>query len=70
MKDLLEIPKNESKYTVKYILKSLTVAAKTLAESGGPAGVKAERQKAGERVASGGGKYAAPAPPKLVVDNR
>ena len=26
MKDLLEIPKNESKYTVKYILKSLTVA--------------------------------------------
>ncbi|KAL0673827.1 hypothetical protein Bca4012_001808 [Brassica carinata] len=26
MKDLLEIPKNESKYTAKYVLKSLTVA--------------------------------------------
>lgn len=33
-------------------------------------GVKAKKQEAGERVSSGGGKYATPAPPKLVVDNR
>lgn len=51
------------------VLKSLTLAAKTLAESGAPAGVKAQRQKAGEAVSKGGGKYAAPPAPKLVVNN-
>lgn len=33
-------------------------------------GVKAQRQAAGEKISKGGGKYAAPQAPKLVVDNR
>lgn len=49
------------------VLKSLATATKTFAESGAPAGVKKQRQEAGERVARGGGKYAAPAPPLRVV---
>lgn len=53
------------------VLKSLATAAKTLSESGAaaPAGKKAERQAAAEKVASSGGKFAPPAPPKVVVDN-
>lgn len=42
------------------ILKSLALAAKTLAETGAPQGKKAERQAAAEKVAS---KFAAPPPP-------
>jgi hypothetical protein len=48
------------------VLKSLATAVKTLADSGAPAGVKKQRQEAGERVARGGGKYAAPDPPRIV----
>jgi len=53
------------------VLKSLATAAKTLAETAtaSPGGKKAERQAKGEAVATGGGRFAAPAPPKLVVDN-
>lgn len=49
------------------VLKALATAAKTLAESGAPAGVKAERQKRGEAVASSGGRFSAPAPPLRLV---
>lgn len=49
------------------VLKALATAAKTLAESGTPAGVKKQRQEAGEAVAKGGGKFAAPAPPLRLV---
>lgn len=52
------------------VLKSLATAMKTFSEATAPQGVKKQRQEAGERVAKGGGKFAAPAPPKLVVDNR
>ncbi|WP_020187804.1 hypothetical protein [Methylopila sp. 73B] len=53
------------------VLKALATAAKTLSESGAaaPAGKKAERQAAAERAAGSGGRYAPPAPPKVVVDN-
>lgn len=49
------------------VLKSLATAAKTFAESAAPAGVKKQRQEAGERVAKGGGRFAAPAPPLRLV---
>jgi hypothetical protein len=49
------------------VLKALATAAKTLAESGAPAGVKQARQEAGERVAKGSGKFASPAPPPRLV---
>lgn len=52
------------------ILKSLALASKTLADTvsaAGPAGKKAERQAAAERVAS---KFAVRTPPKLVVNNQ
>lgn len=49
------------------VLKALATAAKTLAEAGAPAGVKKQRQEAGERVAKGGGKFSAPAPPLRLV---
>jgi len=49
------------------VLKALATAAKTLAESGAPAGVKAERQKRGEEVAQSGGKFAAPSAPLRLV---
>lgn len=49
------------------VLKSLATAAKTLAESGAPQGVKKARQEAGERVAKSGGKFASPAPPLRLV---
>jgi len=48
------------------VLKSLATATKTFAESGAPAGIKKQRQEAGERVARGGGKFAAPPPPRIV----
>ena len=49
------------------VLKALATAAKTFAEAGAPAGVKKQRQEAGERVAKGGGKFSAPAPPLRLV---
>lgn len=49
------------------VIKALATAAKTFAESGVPAGVKKQRQDAGERVAKGGGKFAAPPPPLRLV---
>lgn len=49
------------------VLKALATAAKTLAEAGAPSGVKAERQKRGEEVASSGGRFSAPAPPLRLV---
>lgn len=49
------------------VLKALATAAKTLAESGAPAGVKAERQKRGEEVAKSGGRFSAPPPPLRLV---
>lgn len=49
------------------VLKALATAAKTLAESSAPAGVKKARQEAGERVAKSGGKFASPAPPLRLV---
>jgi hypothetical protein len=49
------------------VLKALATAAKTLAESGAPAGVKAERQKRGEQVAQSGGRFSAPSPPLRLV---
>ncbi len=51
------------------VLKSLATAAKTFAESGAAQGKKAERQAKGEQIAKGGGKFAAPPPPRLVADN-
>jgi hypothetical protein len=51
------------------VLKALALTAKTLAEAGAPAGKKAERQEAAEKVA-GSSKFAPPPAPKLVVDNR
>lgn len=50
------------------VLKALATAAKTLAESGAPAGKKEERQRAAEDVASTG-RFAPRTPPKLVVNN-
>jgi len=49
------------------VLKALATAAKTLAESSAPQGVKKQRQEAGERVAKGGGKFSAPPPPLRLV---
>lgn len=49
------------------VLKALATAAKTLAESGAPAGVKQARKDAGERVAKGSSKFASPAPPLRLV---
>jgi hypothetical protein len=49
------------------VLKALATAAKTLAESGAAQGVKKARQEAGEAVAKGGGKFAAPAAPLRLV---
>lgn len=49
------------------VLKALATAAKTFAEAGAPAGVKKQRQEAGERVAKGGGKFSAPPPPLRLV---
>jgi uncharacterized protein YjcR len=51
------------------ILKSLALSAKTLSETttAAPAGKKAEKQAAAERVAS---KFGVRTPPKLVVDNK
>ena len=51
------------------VLKSLALTAKTFAEAGAPSGVKAERQAKAQKAASGGGKFAPPAAPKLAVDN-
>lgn len=48
------------------VLKALATAAKTLAETSAPAGVKQARREAGERVASGAGRFATPAPPRTV----
>lgn len=48
-------------------LKALAQAVKTLAETAAPEGKKAQRQAAAENV---GGRFAAPAAPKLVVDNK
>jgi len=45
------------------VLKALATAAKTFAESGAAQGVKKQRQEAGERVAKGASKFAAPPPP-------
>jgi len=45
------------------VLKALATAAKTFAESGAAPGVKKQRQEAGERTASGGGRFATPAAP-------
>ena len=45
------------------VLKALATAAKTLAESGAAQGVKKQRQEAGERAASSGGRFASPPPP-------
>lgn len=52
------------------VLKALATAAKTLAESEPAAkgGIKAARQAAAEQVS--GGRFAPPAPPKLVVSNQ
>lgn len=50
------------------VLKSLALAAKTLADTGAPAGKKAERQATAERVAQTG-RFAPPSAPKLAVDN-
>lgn len=49
------------------VLKALATAAKTLAESSAPQGVKKQRQEAGERVAKGGGRFSAPPPPLRLV---
>lgn len=49
------------------VLKALATAAKTLAESSAPAGVKKQRQAAGERVSSGGSRFSAPPPPMRLV---
>ena len=49
------------------VLKALATAAKTLAESSAPQGVKKARQEAGERVAKSSGKFASPAPPLRLV---
>lgn len=54
------------------IVKALATAAKTLAESGAPQGIKAARQAAAEDVASGRrgpSKFAPPPAPRLVVSN-
>ena len=48
------------------VLKALATAAKTLSETGAPAGVKQARKDAGARVASGAGRFATPAPPRTV----
>lgn len=49
------------------VLKSLATAAKTLAESSAPQGVKKARQEAGERVSESSGKFATPPPPLRLV---
>lgn len=49
------------------VLKALATAAKTFAESAAAQGVKKQRQQAGERVATGGGKFSAPPPPLRLV---
>ncbi len=48
------------------VLKSLALAAKTLADTlaASPGGKKAERQRGAEEVAKPGGKFAPPPPPK------
>lgn len=51
------------------VLKSLALTAKTLAEAGAPSGVKARRQAKADSAAQGGGKFAPPSAPKMVVDN-
>lgn len=48
-------------------LKNLSTTLKTLNEVQAPEGKKAQRQAAAENV---GGRFAAPTPPKLVVDNK
>lgn len=54
------------------VLKALALAAKTLSEVGGAAasGKKAERQAGAAKTAAGGGKFAPPSAPKLVVSNK
>jgi predicted transcriptional regulator len=48
-------------------LKNLSTTLKTLNEAAAPNGKKAQRNEAGARVASGGGKFSAPPPPLRVV---
>ncbi|ACL58961.1 hypothetical protein [Methylobacterium nodulans] len=50
-------------------LKALALAAKTLAEAALPDGKKAQQADTAAKLAQGGGRFAAPAPPKLVVSN-
>ena len=47
------------------VLKALATAAKTFAESSAVQGVKKQRQEAGLRAATGGGRFASPPPPGL-----
>lgn len=49
------------------VLKALATAAKTLAESSAPQGVKKQRQEAGERVAKSSSRFASPPPPVRLV---
>ena len=52
------------------VIRALATAFKTWTEAQAPDGKKAQRQAAAKDVATGGGKFAPGAPPKLVVDNR
>lgn len=51
-------------------LRTLSMSLKTLNETAMPEGKKAQRQAAAEGIASGGGRFAPPSGPKLVVNNK
>lgn len=50
--------------------RALASALKTFSEVTAVSGKKAERQASADRAAASGGKFAPPAPPKLIVSNR